>query len=160
MMDENIYIVSAPVHSGKTTSLLRWIENRNDVSGILTPVISRKRYFMDAMSRETFPMEASPGEEEFTVGKYIFSRTAFDRAEKILENSIHQNKEWLIVDEIGPLELTGKGFDKVLRSILSSHNRDNPKTSMKLLLVVREHLLDVVIKFYGISRYRPFPYPE
>jgi nucleoside-triphosphatase THEP1 len=152
-----IFILSGPVHSGKTTQLNNWIQSKNDVFGILTPVIKGKRFFMNAASKEIFPMESSSSKsvegEELTVGKYKFSATAFNHAIKILQTAMHHNNGWLIVDEIGPLELNKKGFYPVLMEILKLQN-----TNMKIILVIRELLLEDVIKFLEIDKYELFKF--
>lgn len=141
---------------------MKWMEHRNDVSGILTPVINGQRFFMDAATREAFKMEAETGEiNVVAVGKYIFSATAFDRAKKILLESSGQKEGWLIVDEVGPLELKGEGFDDVLKEILStgsSFDRENSK--LKIILVVRESLVAEVIKHYEIVNYANWEIPN
>jgi nucleoside-triphosphatase THEP1 len=59
-----------------------------------------------------------------------------------------QTSGWLIVDEIGPLELKQKGFYEVVKQIVAS---DNPE--MKKLFVVRQSLVDEVISFFRIQNY-------
>jgi nucleoside-triphosphatase THEP1/ABC-type thiamin/hydroxymethylpyrimidine transport system permease subunit len=126
-----VYILSAPIQSGKTTSLINWSANRNDVYGILTPVVNGKRVFMNVNTKERFPMEAKEGEREIlTVGRFAFSKNNFERAIQIIRDDISKNG-WLIIDEIGPLELAGQGFHDVLLETLRSFNG-------KLLLVVRD----------------------
>ena len=137
-----IYILSAPVQSGKTTSLINWSAARKDVHGILTPVIDGKRVFMDAQTKEQFPMEASGDEEALTVGRFVFSKAGFDKAIQIIRNAI-TNEGWLVIDEIGPLELEGKGFYTIVKELLLSEKN-------KTILVVREGMVENVkyhIKF-------------
>ena len=49
-----------------------------------------------------------------------------------------------MIDEIGPMELRGKGFSKVLKEILM-HRKE------KLLLVVREGLAKKVKDYFAID---------
>ena len=127
----DIFILSAPVRTGKTTSLVDWSAGRSDVYGILTPVIKGRRFFMDAQSKEQFNMEASEDDEELlAVGRYIFSKNNFEKAVQIIRDAIHE-EGWLVIDEIGPLELRGEGFSEVLREVLSSRQE-------RILLVVRD----------------------
>ena len=138
-----IFILTAPIQSGKTTTLISWSANRNDVHGILTPVIGGKRVFMDAQTKEQFPMEVTGDEETLVVGRFVFSKAGFDKAIQIIRNAI--NKEgWLVIDEIGPLELKGEGFCDILKEVLFQRND-------KLLLVVREGLVQQVKKYFSIS---------
>ncbi len=129
----NIFILTAPIQTGKTSSLIKWAAEREDVYGILTPVINGKRVFMNAHSKEQFPMEAMPGEQEtLSVGRFVFSKTNFEKAIKMVRDDKNK-KGWLILDEIGPLELRGEGFNKLVKEII----RDRKD---KILFVVREGL--------------------
>ena len=138
-----IYLLSAPVQSGKTTSLINWSAARKDVHGILTPVIKGKRVFMNAQTREQFPMEASGDEETITVGRFVFSKTGFDKAIQVIRDAISKDG-WLIIDEIGPLELRGEGFSKVLKEVLVRRND-------KLLFVVRKGMAQNVNDHFRIN---------
>ena len=142
----NIYILSGTVHSGKTTALISFCSDRLLTGGILSPVINGKRHFFDIETKETFQMEAGPAEVNIIqTGKYVFSVAAFKKAVNLLQSCISKNPELIIIDEIGPLELRGKGFAETLRQILSL---SLPKTN--LLLVVREKLVDDVIEYFHL----------
>jgi len=144
--EAGIYILTGPVQSGKTTSLLQWAERRKDVHGILTPVMNGKRVFVDANSKEQFAMEAATGETAtLPVGRFNFSKAGFDKAIQIIRNNIHKDG-WLIIDEIGPLELRGEGFHDVLKEIFTLRRK-------KLILVVREDLAGKVAQQFSISQY-------
>jgi nucleoside-triphosphatase THEP1 len=137
-----IFILTAPIQSGKTTSLISWSANRNDVHGILTPVVGAKRVFMNAQTKEQFPMEATGEEKTLLVGRFAFSKAGFDKAIQIIRNAI--NKEgWLVIDEIGPLELNGEGFCAILKEALALRQE-------KILLVVREGIAEKVREFFNI----------
>ncbi len=141
-----IFMLTAATGSGKTTSLIKWSEERNDVYGILTPVVDGKRMFMNAATKEQFPMEAggSPASTGILqVGKFIFSKDAFEKAISIIRDAIDK-KGWLIIDEIGPLELKGEGFHAVLKEVLA-------KRKEKMILVVREGLTDQVVTLFSVN---------
>lgn len=150
-MMSDIYILTGNIHSGKTSGLLHWVQNRNDVYGILSPVINGKRFFQDVNTKNIFLMECEADEKEvLEVGKYMFSKSAFLRAEKIILSALKQQAGWLIIDEIGPLELKGKGLADVLKEVLSKNSQ------LKILLVIREHLLGEITAYFGISTYTLF----
>lgn len=88
-------------------------------------------------------MEATGEEETLTIGKFVFSKAAFDKAIQIIHNAITK-EGWLIIDEIGPLELKGEGFCDVLKEVLIQRNN-------KLLLVLREGLLQPTKEYFGIG---------
>ena len=142
-MNDGIYILTGAIQTGKTTNLVTWSKNRNDVFGILTPAINGKRFFMNVQTRDNFPMEADMEEKEtLNIGRFIFSREAFNKAIKIIDDSIDR-KGWLIIDEIGPLELKGEGFVDVLKNVLKKRNE-------KTLLVVREGLIEKITGTFKI----------
>lgn len=141
-----VVLLVAPVHTGKTTSLVGWSSEREDVHGILTPVVDGKRMFMDANSRQLFMMEARENEPgTIAVGKYIFSRHNFEKANRVIRAAMHRN-DWLVIDEIGPLELQGEGFHDVLKELLQQGRK-------KLILVVRDRdgMVDRVREHFGIT---------
>lgn len=138
-----VVILTGPIRSGKTTSLIKWSQQRN-AEGILTPVIDGKRVFMVAGTGEPFAMEAADNEKEtVSVGKFEFSQPAFDRAVNILRQSVAK-PGWLVIDEIGPLELRGEGFAKVMKEVLSKQNGN-------ILLVVRDGLVENVQQYFKLT---------
>ncbi len=147
MTKKEIYILTGPIHSGKTTGLQQWIGGQKNVYGILTPVIASVRMFMNANTQEVFSMEAKEFENNvLKVGKYSFSTAAFDRAINILKNALQQNEGWLIIDEVGPLELKGEGFHDAIQEILHANTR------LKIVFVVRDSLWNEVIKFFELKK--------
>lgn len=145
-VDKSVFIVTGQIQAGKTTSLVEWSCGKKDVHGILSPVINGKRVFMDAYTREQFPMEADENETEvLLIGQFVFDKKAFDKAKQIILDAM--NKEgWLVIDEIGPLELKGEGFCDVLTEILKRSNKE-----LKVLLIVREGLVNKVKDFFGLQ---------
>ena len=149
-MAEIIYILTGPIQSGKTTRIANWAMEKNDVFGILTPVISGKRMFTDLHGKNIFEMEANSWETEIlTIGKFKFSKAGFSKAVEILRNGLNEKKGWLVIDEIGPLELKGEAFSEILKEIL--HSSSNQQ---KILLVIRESLLEEVIQFFRLPQYK------
>ena len=150
--DGDVYILTAPIQTGKTTSLLQWSEKREDVHGILTPVVDGKRMFMNANSRQLFLMEAKEGAnstslrtETLTIGRFVFSKANFDKAIQIIRDAIPQ-PGWLVIDEIGPIELRGEGFSDVLKEVLA-------KRKHNILLVVRDKddMIEKVKTYFNIN---------
>ena len=145
MVQRKIYILTGVIQSGKTTKLLNWIKNKKNKYGILTPVFDGKRYFLNVSTGEKFSTEASAEEKNIIeVGKYRFSKTAFDRATEILQEVEKKTEGLLIIDEIGPLELRKEGFYQTVKSITENN------TSLNILLVVRDGLADNVIDLFNL----------
>jgi len=126
-----VCILTGPVQTGKTTSLIKWSSTKNDVHGILTPVVDGKRMFMNAHSRHLFLMEAKDTETgTLSVGRFVFSKANFEKAVQIIRDAINK-KGWLVIDEIGPMELKGEGFHDILKEVLAARKG-------RILLVVRD----------------------
>ena len=144
MPEPRVYIITGATGSGKTRSLAEWSSNRKDVAGILTPVAEGKRVFHNAGTGEIFPMEAGTGEADvITVGRFVFSQRNFDKAAQVIRDAGRTNG-WLLIDEIGPLELKGEGFCNILNELLA-------KRRNKILLVVREGLVEKVKEAFGMK---------
>ena len=75
----------------------------------------------------------------------FFSRKYFNQAIDIIRNAIDE-PGWLVIDEIGPLELKGSGFCDILKEVLSRRND-------KLLIVVRdkEKMVDSVKQYFNLQ---------
>ena len=156
----NIYILSGPVRSGKTSRLLLWIYRRSDVGGILTPVFYKKRYVLNIPAKTVRLLDAGEKDADvITVGDHRFSQRAFDWARQLLADALSAGYRWIVVDEIGFLELHGGGLDSVVKTILSKGAATNGR---RLLLVVRENLRRAVMEHYGLSAemIREFDFPE
>jgi len=157
----NIFILSGPVHSGKSTRLNEWIEERNDVAGILAPIIRGLRNLQDITSGEKRCLEKSgksnDSEDDLAIGNYIFSSSVFHWGKQVLKKSADEKINWLVIDEIGILELQGRGLEPAVSSLI---NLKWDRAPQNILLVVRERLVEKVIKHYRINeRVQKFDFP-
>jgi nucleoside-triphosphatase len=142
--DSSNYILAGPIHTGKTTALQNWLKERTDVSGIITPVINGKRVFQNIQTGEQFEMEATAEEKEVVViGRFTFSKAGFNKAITIIRTAM-AGKDWLIIDEIGPLELKGEGFASILQEVTAQRKE-------RTIWVVREHLAEKVQEHFNFS---------
>jgi nucleoside-triphosphatase THEP1/ABC-type thiamin/hydroxymethylpyrimidine transport system permease subunit len=141
-----VTILTGHIHTGKTSSLIEWCKKRINVSGILTPVINGNRSFLNIRTRERFAMEAEMDDPELlAVGRFMFSKKNFLKAIQVISDS-KNHYGWLVIDEIGPMELRGEGFCDVLRETLASENNNQ-----KILMVVREGLVEEVKEYFHIQ---------
>ncbi len=148
-MSNNIIILTGAVQTGKTTLLQQFCRNKENIAGILTPVVNGRRMFYDICSKVFFEMEALPNEENLAVGKYLFSATAFTKASSILlAQSQKTNIRYLIIDEIGPLEIKKQqGLFEALQKIIACG------FNFTLLLVVREKLVEEAVAFLQLNNH-------
>ncbi|WP_276134432.1 nucleoside-triphosphatase [Polluticoccus soli] len=154
MTDHNIYIFTRAVRSGKTTTLQQWLRNNNvHAGGILTPDIEGKRMLYDIAENQFYHMEAEddmPDSECLLVGRYRFLKRAFAIGREILERDLERQPEWMIIDEVGTLELQeNTGLEPSVTHVINSYN--NSSHSKKLMLVIRNYLLDEACERYGLN---------
>ncbi len=154
-----IYILSGKVRSGKTTGLFdRFVENR-EAAGILAPDQQGERMVYDLETRRRFPLTARSGEGEvWKIGAFSFSVEAFREARDLLRRAFLRSPAWLVIDEIGPLELSGRGLEPVAGRIIRRYR--HPTYPGNLLLVVREELLSAVLDRYKIREWSQPALPD
>lgn len=138
-------ILTGPVRSLKTTTLYHWSLNRHDCAGFLTPDDGGIRMIYNVAEKKSIPFQKTEktSEEDVVIGRFVFDGNVFKIANQWMEDALEDPAiQYIIVDEVGPLELKGSGWDTMIRSLLK---RIGNKT---LLLVVRHSLLNEVIHYY------------
>jgi nucleoside-triphosphatase THEP1 len=146
----DIIVFTGPVQSGKTTFLRSLFEDRKDVSGFLCPDVNGLRCFFDLNSKELLEFEvphAGDGLSVINIGKFAFRSDIFAKAKRMISQASDISSSVFIIDEIGKLELKGLGLEPELKKML--HER--PSKINTLIVVVRDYLLDDVIKRYSLS---------
>jgi nucleoside-triphosphatase THEP1 len=146
-MNNKVIILTGEIQTGKTTLLQQFCIGRNDVAGILTPIVNGKRVFYNIAGNSFFNMEAGANEATVAVGKYLFSASSFINSSSILlKASKSAEYNYLIIDEIGPLEIKQQlGFYPAVKQILSS------SYNYTLILVVRQSLAGAVIEKFNLD---------
>lgn len=143
---DNIFIFSDYIGAGKTTILKNWAANKPNISGFLSVKIDDKRFFQNLETGEKKPMEVE--NSDLQIGKFSFDPDVFLWAEKELLKQYRSNKEWLIIDEIGPLEIRkNQGFHALILKIIEEHSSSKPK----IIFVVRDFMVAEFIDKYQIS---------
>jgi nucleoside-triphosphatase THEP1 len=143
-----IYILKGQVESGKTTNLKAWSERQQNVDGILAPVVEGRRHLYRLKSKELRLLESDANDaNSVKIGRHFFNEEVFRWGRNQLKDAANDTPEWLIIDEIGPLELKGNGLEPVVGTLINNiQNR-----SFRLLLVVRETLVPKVIDYYKLE---------
>ncbi len=143
---KKIILFSGPVHSGKTTELQSFISDKN-CDGIIAPIKGGNRYIQRIKTGETKMLDTED-EKSIHIGKYKFSKETFEWAKTQIRESLLNKIEYLVIDEIGKLELKNEGYEPVL-SYAIKHFKEQDIFS--LVLVVRESLVDNVVEKYGLN---------
>ena len=127
---------------------MEWSSLHDDCGGVLSPDVNGLRVLYNVRTKKTIPWQkpVSDAEGDIIVGKYSFDPGAFTIAAGWLDEHLHDPEvRQIILDEVGSLELDGKGWGPWLASAL-------PQLGEKtLILVVRRSLLDDVINLYGLE---------
>jgi len=143
-----ILLLTGPTRSHKTTTLFRWANKRNDCGGILTPDHLGLRVLYNVKEKKNIPFEKSENNaaSDILIGRFVFDADSFNVAAHWLDEHVSDpDLQYIILDEIGLLELSGRGWDDWLKNSIS---KINDKT---LILVVRRSLLDEMIERYHLQ---------
>jgi nucleoside-triphosphatase len=140
-----IIILTGPVHSGKSKALMEWVAGKH-AAGFVTPAVEGKKVLFNIETAEISPFETEiPDRKSIEVGNYLLIKDTFAKAKGIIQKAIkQQDKEWIIIDEIGKLELKHKGHHSTLKELFVSWKGN-------ILLVVRDYILQDVISRYRIK---------
>ncbi len=147
---KNLFILTGSINSGKTTKLMQWAVVQKNIDGIFQPVIDDKRFIYHISSRTLKILETTktkPENEIIIIGKYKFRKSVFDWAQSILIDCLGKKFDWIIIDEIGPLELEGKGLEPTISKIFNEID----KLNANVLCVVRDSILEKFVKHYKLE---------
>ncbi len=150
-----IYILTGAVRTGKTTALLNWLSGKQNADGVLCPDDAHgKRYFLQLKSQQRFNLEATeelPQQERIDVGRFSFLKNAFTRANNYIISAAREQKyTWLIIDELGKLELKNTGLHQAAKTVIHQHEMNK---NLHVILVIRSTLLQDIIAHYNITHY-------
>lgn len=148
----NILVFSEPIRSGKSTLLLNWIIQYKNIKGVICPDIAGKRKLYIINEHLLLPLEVDVGSTNNTLqaGRFIFNADSFKRAGESLLLEDYNVPSYMLIDEIGKLEMEKKqGFEPALTRIIE-HYKSN-QTSDKLILVIRDYLLQDALMKYGLQ---------
>lgn len=149
--NQNIYVLSRPVRSGKTSQLQKWLKHYPLSAGILTPDIGGKRMILNIATQTYHPFEVDQtyGADVVSVGHFLFAKTAFALAQEILEHSLLQQYDWTVIDEVGKLEIEqGEGFEPAVLRLVKAFQAGREG---RLLLVIRDTLLLKAMEKYELQ---------
>jgi len=92
-----------------------------------------------------------PNELKLEVGKFTFNIDSFKKAiDQLKIDSISPEIDWLIIDEIGKLELeSNHGLEPFISEFIANFLSEN--NSKKLILIIRDSLLKKAIEKYQLQ---------
>lgn len=126
-----------------------WLEGRS-AAGILSPDVHDKRVMFDLTTRTTFPFQLDENEVGISIGRFVFDPNAFVKANHILSEASQKGAGWIVVDEVGRLEMDRQeGLASSVQDLVQL--AQSGKLTSKLLLVVRDYLYESAVEHYGIQ---------
>lgn len=143
---KKVYIFTGPVKSGKSTKLFNWVRDHSEVTGILSLQIDGKKHMYAISSKKKKCLETLR-KNAINVGRFLFDPSVFNWAQKQMIEELNIAVQYLVIDEIGYLELKGEGLEPALSKILKAIEK---RDDITLLLVVRNSLVNQVIEHYKL----------
>lgn len=149
-----VTIITGKINGGKTSRMQTIHSNLKRGDGFITPKAFENGqmagYDIRQLSTgETCPFIRKTGalpagwDEAFTYGAFSFSQKALEMAEGIIKTAIENGVNPLFMDEIGPVELAGKGFASLLEKGIRSGS--------DLYICARESCVEAVAERYHIQ---------
>lgn len=149
----SVTIITGDRNSGKTTTLKNIIASNDKLYlGYISESLYNKEvyYLKNVYSNETIKiLQTQECSHHQKIGKYFIVENSFEEAYLSLlkQIALFENKEVVFVlDEIGALELSSSGFDKLLVKLLEYSN--------DLIICVRRKFLEQVCNKYKIENYK------
>jgi nucleoside-triphosphatase THEP1 len=152
-----ILVLSGPVHAGKTSLIKTVIKELPSVNIKPDGFYSNSKFennelvgydLFDLKREKSFPFIVKSGEKNWQKsGQFFFIPEALKKAKEIISRG--KDADVLVVDEIGPLELTGQGIWPSLKKVFFP-------PSTKFLLVVRENIIKNFKKLLGDNQMEIF----
>lgn len=152
-MKRRVYIITGPVNEGKTTLLKQLVDHlqkdRLRVYGFYAEKkLSGNRVIgydlVDFFQGKIFPFLRKDMEGSYQrIGHYAIIPSGEDHGRKTLLQAAQAPCDLIVLDEVGLLELEGKGWAGNVSDLLRNSSAD-------LLFVVRDIFLQKVIKKWGI----------
>jgi nucleoside-triphosphatase THEP1 len=125
--------------------LFRWAQGQQQVAGIFCLRHPEQKELCLWPDNRWLPFQAAQGGEGVVeVGRYWLHTAAFREADDWLRGWEGRWPTWVVLDEVGKLELQGQGFADTVRWLLT-------QPIPNLILVVRDTLLEEVKEVFGLE---------
>jgi len=146
-----IFIVTGEKGEGKTSSLVEVIDKLKgagvSVGGFISPriIVDGKTigYYLEGVldGRRQILMTETEQNGFQKIGRFWLDPNVIKRVTSTIEEQA-LSPSVIFIDEVGRLELEGRGWDEVLRSLLL--------TNVVVVIAVRKAFVDEILKYYSI----------
>lgn len=134
------FLITGSREAGKSTlcwDILEFLKQHPvSIGGVIT-LQNDKKWFYLISTDVKIPFEANEKEEFIPIGQFRVHKTNLDQTIRSIQSSM--DRDYLFIDEIGLLELQGRGYYPVLDEAISREYGN--------ILVVKETILD---DFFGL----------
>lgn len=141
-----VIFITGPKDSGKTTRMKTVASSISGCDGILTvkDKAQRNYYFQEIRTGHRYPALSQDlrFSQQDAWGRFSYSHESFNKANDYL---VASDASVMVLDEVGRLENSGKGFYPALGKLLA---RD-----ITLYISVRTDFLSSVVEHFAISDY-------
>jgi nucleoside-triphosphatase THEP1 len=152
-----IYLVTGVIDSGKTQKMRSLYRESGKGDGFISPKSFERSTFvgydiMRLSSQKRKPLAylldfiPPHWDEAYRYGRFSFSRSALLFAEEIISDILLNRIDPVYIDEIGPLELEGKGFYEILQVLL--------QTERTIYISIRSSLIEEIVQTFGLEKYK------
>ena len=152
-----VYLISGKRDEGKTTKLKMLYEDQKNASGFIAEkvhdcgrittynMVNLNTGEIRVIARmASLPLLEGWG-EDFIHGPFRFSYAGFEWARQLLKIAVENGDDAFFIDELGKLELNGKGHAELIEAAL--------KTGMDLYIAIRDVNIEDAVKTFGIGEY-------
>ncbi len=154
LQKSTVLIITGETHQGKTTFTQKMVSMMMEQSYPLTGFLTIKSSETDNIpsytlklipQNESLPFIESVSHEKWIkFRKYYFNPEAFQIGMKHVEAGISAASKYVILDEIGPLEMENKGWAPLIENLCAQPN-------IIQVWVIRQHLVPLVIKKWDVG---------
>jgi nucleoside-triphosphatase THEP1 len=155
-LEQKIFLITGNKGSGKTsflTSVISFLQADGlKIGGIIAPGYwkNNKRWKFDVFNvssnESALLCSTDLNDGEISTGSFVFTKEGIMLGEKALSTENNYDNDMVIIDEVGPLELEGKGWSKSINDLLLKYKG-------VLVLVVRTELVQAVISHWKLKNY-------
>ena len=152
-----VYLIRGKRDEGKTTKLKQLYKEQDNARGFIAEkvydcgrittykLINLENQEECVLARlASLPLLKGWG-EDFIHGPFRFSYSGFDWASGLLDSASESEADAFFIDELGKLELTGKGHSALIKKALD--------TDMDLYISIRDVNVEDAVKTFGIKDY-------
>jgi len=152
-----VYLIRGKRDEGKTTKLKQLYEEQKNAFGFIAEkvydcgrvttynLINLSNREICVIARLTsLPLIEGWG-EDFTHGPFRFSYAGFEWARQLLKTATEAGADSFFIDELGKLELDGKGHAELIGNAL--------KTDMDLFISIRDINVEDAVKTFSIGKH-------